>query len=548
MKSKKKSKKKILNGSGVGGKPTRSVSSPGRIENNINQKRFNNANSILNAGKLVRSASSPSRLEYNINQNINDQKRFNEANSILNAENNNSHNIHTIRKEFHTKREQELDIEYSSMGKTFIKLLKKKEYILEKKQEHKRFISDIIKNPFEEWQKLFTRFSSVNNDEITFPELEGVVLDIIESIFKPENSSLISQNSALFIMREQLLIKLSSILFKSRLFLPYRKTIEVITESLFFFDMLVRLREDGTSFDNPYFHTRRYYYYQDFLLKQLPINIVVPTIKNLGATDLLKTRCVPIFFAGVSSDMKFVDEYLNSPIEFYMHDIQHCRRMYYMNKRYFENKFKWQNYAKSRSPVALPTLNDFYKSMSVFSNTIIPLITKKQNDSEDVIAIKAIKKMLIFEIVHEAADVMEKDTIYNSILKNNHETPVEKIVNGDIYSNVQNDIYQDPPPLGNLRFKLQSQFYDLKENRRDYIVPVKFRTTSWIAYAALILLKELGYKFNHQDMYNRLIRLCCDDTNTPEAPKNTNISDDFCPILNDDPGYVFPLVHESEGF
>lgn len=460
-----------------------------------------------------------------------------------NTKNFNKLEIVQNRKKFNTEREKELDQEYTiSVNDSFIKLVQNTEYVEGKITEHKIFVKNILNDPYINWKLLSTRFR--DDKTKSFPELEGVLVYMITKIFDPENIKIVKDNPVLFNLREQILIKIMSVMYESRVFLPYEKTIETISDVLFYFDTLSRIKEN---IDNPYFHTRRYYYYQEYLLKQLPENIVIPTIYSLGATDLIKTRCVPIWFCGVDAELVFVDEYYNTPIEFYMHDIQHCRRMYYHNNEYFDTVFKYRNHNKSRSVYDLENKENFFKSMCDFTkNFILPSIILKKKDSEIIKAIKNIKKMIIFEIIHESAFVVNREVICENILLGLHNTPVEKVTLKNTYSDIENEMYKDPPVLGHLMHKLKSSFFDEIDDRKEYIVPVKYRTSEWVSIAATQLLKDLCESSeDSSELYNKLIRLSCDKTDLPEAPDKRTLLDKNCELLQENETIFFEIPDEE---
>ena len=140
-------------------------------------------------------------------------------------------------------------------------------------------------------------------------------------------------------MFEQIMIKVSHVFFQSRYCLTYRPSIEVIVDMLSFIDIMCRTDKDkcrGAS--NPYFHTRRYLYYLKFMLDQYDKgHIVIPTYLAIGATDFIKIRCIPIYLLGCHPESEFADEYYNTPLDFFSHDVQHARRqLYYTEEQLYK--------------------------------------------------------------------------------------------------------------------------------------------------------------------------------------------------------------------
>mgnify|MGYP006138029963 CR=1 FL=1 len=86
-----------------------------------------------------------------------------------------------------------------------------------------------------------------------------------------------------------------------------------------------------------YFH-RRYVYYVEYLLQELPHVIVWPTVDSLTATDLLKIRATRFQPCGVIFKPTYVDEARQSALNFlYPPDINHARRIHQNNKWYIRN-------------------------------------------------------------------------------------------------------------------------------------------------------------------------------------------------------------------
>lgn len=392
------------------------------------------------------------------------------------------------RDKYETKREIELDKEYSDEIKTIIELVNDRIFVGKKINEHFEYIKKIINNPFEEYDKLKSRIDLYGPD-VSFPEFEGVIIQLIKDLVQCNTDN----NLLLIISKEQHLIKLISLLFSNRIFLPYRQTIITISDTLFFFDLIQRSTVENIN-KNPYFHTRRYYYYQNMLLSSNCI--LFPSIYGIGCTDLIKTRCVPIFFIGVSTKQLFVDEYINTSVEFYFHDIQHARRMLYYNEYYYDTVYKYKMYNVSRSSYDKLNIRDMYKESSEFTkHVIIPLLINENQYhdkmTEEQNAIKKFNKMILFEIVHEAAFFMAKDVIINKLLEKECNTPVESIVS-EGYPNVINTMYADPPLLSNVMYKLQSSFYDTEDDRLDYIVPVKYRISKYAVISAQTIINWLN--------------------------------------------------------
>jgi hypothetical protein len=424
------------------------------------------------------------------------------------------------RVKYETKREVELDEEYSDEIQTIVKLVSDRAFVGKKLSEHTKYVKNIIENPFEEYEKLSTRLNLYGKD-VSFPEFEGVVVTLMKDIIATKTTG----NPYLSVIKEQSLIKLASLLFSNRVFLPYRQSIITISDSLFFFDVVQRTSEENAN-TNPFFHTRRYYFYQNMLLGESNC-VLFPSVYGIGSTDLIKVRCVPVFFLGVSTKQLFVDEYINTSVEFYFHDIQHARRMLYYNEHYFDTVYKHKNYEVSRSSYDTMNIKDMYKESAEFTkNTIIPLLAIENQYHERLSgvenAVVKFHKMIIFEIVHEGAFFMSKDVILAKLLEKECNTPVESIIKSTTdYPDIINTMYADPPLLSNLMYKLQSSFYDTEDDRQEYIVPVKYRFSKYAVMSAQKIISWL--RQDTEDFTELLCLLIKYSDKRPEPPKGYSI-------------------------
>ena len=103
------------------------------------------------------------------------------------------------------------------------------------------------------------------------------------------------------------------------------------------------------------------------------------------------------------------------------------------------------------------------------------------------------RKMIMFELLHEAALVTLPDVMIKGMLINTHTTPIERIADThDNYADVENIIYQDPTTLSNVLYKIQGTFFDTLENREEKIVAILYRNAAVVALAALQILTELS--------------------------------------------------------
>ncbi len=258
---------------------------------------------------------------------------------------------------------------------------------------------------------------------------------------------------------------------------PYMDSIEAIERALEFYDIYYRAIDPDRS--PVLYHSGRYLYYNHFLKACAPDHILLPTLASLGATDILRTRGVPIGFVGVNTDIMWVDGYYQTPFEFYIHDINHSRRMF----QFFVELAKQEN--KSIHELAQVS-DDFVKQ------TLMPLLSISRNMSEDEKNHRRLIKILLFEILHEDALPALRSVIEKAVLREAGTlTPFETIVD------VNNVHYVMEPGATTLRYvyrKLAHDFYDMPGERVDNIVAPDYRTEANILKAAEHLFGALGLK------------------------------------------------------
>jgi hypothetical protein len=136
------------------------------------------------------------------------------------------------------------------------------------------------------------------------------------------------ENSVLEQLRQSLYCSIFAVTSDKENSYLYGSTIRVIMKIIDFYDILIRSIKQVP----PYYHKYRYERYVDYCISQASNGLFMfPTFANIGATDLLKLRCYPMFPIGLSLTLTFVDEYEQTPVEFFIHDINHIRRMFDSN-------------------------------------------------------------------------------------------------------------------------------------------------------------------------------------------------------------------------
>jgi hypothetical protein len=326
------------------------------------------------------------------------------------------------------------------------------------------------------------------------PELFPVVDRLLEEAFAGEINALCESYPVLAGIRDKATISLRQVSLKNRVFCPYVPTLRAICEGIAFFDVVARhkrgfyeeMPKDRIVEHNPAttphasYHMYRYKYRFDELLCKIPEEIIIPTFEPLTATDLMRVRGVPIRFIGLSTDFIYVDEFEQSPEEFMMHDANHSWRMMAED-------------CSSESVYGLSRENLIEKSAR-FSQSYLDHIKIKRSDSEITRELKKLKKIILFEIVHEDARPFLREVICKYIQqKEGHSVRFEvpHIDPGTGYLDIVDTMDTGISTLSYVRNKLQHGFYDQVDKQMPQIVSPEYRTSTWIAKAAFQMLVEL---------------------------------------------------------
>jgi hypothetical protein len=318
---------------------------------------------------------------------------------------------------------------------------------------------------------------------------------LLQQSFSPEINDLCKNIPLLAGVRDKSVIALRQVSLKNRTFCPYQPTLRAIFESMAFFDLVAReqrgfyetMSRDSITEHNPAttpnasYHMYRYRYRLDELMSMLPHQIIIPTFESLSATDLMRVRGVPIFFIGLTTKFAYVDEFEQSPEEFAMHDANHSWRMANENQQWLENSGS--------------TPEEFYASSVAFANEYLESIRILKTDSEEAREIKKLKKMILFEIVHEDARPFLRETICKYIqMQEGAPVPFEvpRIDKESGYMDVVDTTDTGISTLSYVRNKLQHGFYDHVDATVPQIVSLEYRSAEWITRAAYEMLVEFN--------------------------------------------------------
>ena len=391
----------------------------------------------------------------------------------------------------------------------------------------------IINNPIEYYDKFKKRLIE-HGTNASFPEFEGVVAYLTKAIFQSSNiEKMCTENEQFRLMREILVHELMSIQIDNRLLYPYTATIFAIESMLKLLDIYYRTVEGHPEYP-AYYHNFRYRTYLPFMIGTAPDNIIFPTCKTTGATDLIKMRCVPLFLISVVNEPLLGDQFINTPLDFWAHDLQHSRRQYQETERYYDVVVKHIYYYTARSPFDMITKDEFYLSMHNYTNKILQAITQKKEEPAETKAIKQWAKMLVFEIVHEKAWPISNFSICRNTKLGYDWFPVETIeIKTENQVSVLSTIdqaFRDPTTLSNLYNKIRRGFYDDVMDPSEFIIMKKYRTSKYLKLAVDFLLNIVKCSYKSIDDIDDLI---FDNTNAGEFIAKKDDGQDKYPEVNE---------------
>lgn len=358
------------------------------------------------------------------------------------------------------------------------------------------FIKGIIERPLDSYNGFMKRFQENNfNPNTSFPEIFPTVNRVLKELFSEDINKMCEKNEILIGFRDKAVNSLRHVSLKNRTFCPYLPTVHAIFNSIAFFDVVARHKKDFYKDVNPNkilehdpkekanaaYHMYKYQYRMHELLGKIPDEIIIPTFTNLSASDLMKVRGVPVRFVGLSKDFIYVDEFEQSPEEFLMHDINHSYRMMIEDEKHLK-----ENHI---------TKEQFLVEQNTFIKEYLPTIKISEHDNEETKEIKKIKKIILFEMVHEDCRPFLADVLLKALLKKEGgETKFEMPVIDDKtnYMDIVDVLDTEISPLSYVRNKLQCGFYDKVDKQNTHIVNPKYRKSDFVADAAFEMVNELS--------------------------------------------------------
>ena len=429
------------------------------------------------------------------------------------------------------------------------------------KDKHATYIRNIIENQGEEYNKLIQKgFFSGSHETIQIIELKDCVDYLKHGLEIQFIEEKCQENLVLQKLRESLVCSIFAVTTNPESNYLYGPTIRALMKILDFYDIIIRSIKEVP----PYYHIYRYQRYVEYCISQVGL-FIIPTFAYIGATDILKLRAFPLFPVGLNIKLEFVDEFYQSPSEFFVHDINHTRRMYESNIIDMEKN----GVDKTDQSQVTEYYNQSYacvnKLMSIMQNkiksklqphvsqidvqTIFPDGLKQpklvnhleMNDYSEIDISTPIDwgysqliKIIVFEITHEDALPMREDVICSTITRNSGiETDFPRVSqDGKIITSIE----RGGSILGFVKYKLRNGFFDSVDNPLDVVVKHFYRTDKQIAIATQILLAKMcgNVVANNSPDYERII-INITDKEGLNLPVNKDLLKHFIPeILSDE--------------
>lgn len=359
---------------------------------------------------------------------------------------------------------------------------------------HKQLLQYLLQDPMSMYVALRNRLQ-LHGIYAEFPEYAPIVHFLKVNLHTPEINDLCASDNIFGNLRRHADLALWHV-SQSDSWYPYLSTLKGIYLALQFFDIFERKKQPSLDQSVPLYHEFRYMYYFDKVLEWSSKGelVIFPTYLGLGASPFINTRGPPIFIVGVNIGLNHVDEFVQTPAEFFIHDVNHSRRLYQNSL----NAYETRGYKEKMS------LDEFYLYQFDFVQTHLkPLYTIAKEDSAEEKAIKQALKIILFEVVHEDAEPALPDVLCDLVLRKPGIPTSFQIIVDDPEKGTK-DIKKVIIPGGGLlafvKYKLRYGFMDPitksdgTSGLNTRIASREARTTESIARAADRLLHALGCK------------------------------------------------------
>ncbi len=377
------------------------------------------------------------------------------------------------------------------------------------KKEEQKAINSLVNNPHSIYKEYRERLEK-DGVEAKFPEFAKVVEYLLLQSLDDDLLLDCDKDKHLSIARKKAVERLQEVMEKG---FPYLESLEAIENYVSFLDVHERGKEGGKQ--TPYYHTARWRYQSDWLKTQIPEHIIIPSIANssianLGVSHLIKIRGVPIGFAGVSEEPIYVDGHWQTPLEFYVHDLNHDRRQYQQLRKIALERNTDPNVSDEDKVKAF-----IEECCNFICNVLHPLLPTKDLDVEEA-NIRNLMKAIVFEIIHEEALPAHPDVILEALLRRPFESTKYFLNEKHVDGKVQYSLDPAATILCFVYWKLAGDFYDTPGMRIAGLGAEEFRERGFIAQAAIELLENMKIP-NIEKLKEIVVAQAQDDSGLPQT-------------------------------
>ena len=368
-------------------------------------------------------------------------------------------------------------------------------------ETEKEFVLSLVNNPLPNYVNMSSRIADEGLNA-HFPELIPVLEVVSHQLLDGDVLQQANSNPTLIAFFSVLTERLTNLL-EDKSSLSYFEANLTLELAARFFDIYHR----GLARHPDLYHSKRYEYYYDYLLSKKD-HLMLPTSAVLSVEDLIRLRPVPIGLIGINSDNQRVDGYLQTPSEFFQHDVNHSRRMYQFFKEYA------RDHDLSLEELAIQS--------SFIDNVLGPVIFDNKHSPDPV---TVWSRMLCFEVFHEDALPALPDVLAKAIMREELiPTPFESM---DEETGTTTYIMEPgATTLAYLFRKLKHDFYDLPDSRPNILGAEFVRTRRTAVEAALRIMEAIDSGCDTVELEEKLEQLVSTDEGFPEAYFET-VTDDI---------------------
>lgn len=418
----------------------------------------------------------------------------------------------------------------------------------------------MLEHPVESYITLRNR-KRQNGELTSFPEFQESVDSIINALGSQEVASFKTTDPAFALEWISTMAELGAVKNQSgkatRTQLafdqpyPYRRTIQAIERGLALLDTKERLKYNesknwhevdlswvrGNPKILPLYHFNRYKYHM-FAALATRDEVLVPWASDLNQTDLLKLRAAHLDPIGVITSTVRIDRHHNTPLDFWYHDVNHVRRMWYYDLRKAEREH-------------LDTDEKLDASMHEREVFVKRFIADTEPNARTTLEneLRKQERVLVFETLHETALPPDRESIIQDLRRTpNTPQPFEiqiaaqvdniediRTFDGNLKSGANQlglnlskptvvRYFYDRAPgyLSNVDNKLRWGFHDSPFNINQEVASLEYRNPAILSLAA----RRLGRRFGHVlPSCEKLLREIRDRSGQPELYNYYGIED-----------------------